>query len=71
MTDEQKEYVKKTLDWIADVIQCQKRFMELEDLWTAYPFKTRINKELLAIIYASCLDVLQAETRNTPKGVLS
>jgi len=51
MSEEQKEYLSKSYDWIVNVLQTQKRMLPINELYTAYPFKKKgLTKEGLQIL---------------------
>ena len=57
LTEQQTQILSKSYDWCTAVITKQQRFLPLETMWTAYPFKrTGLNKEGLSVL----LDKMQA-----------
>jgi hypothetical protein len=61
LNTEQSEILNKSYDWATNVIVKQQRFLPLETMWQAYPFKTNgLNKNGLSIL----LDKMQAELIN-------
>lgn len=59
MTKEQELYLNKSYDWAQKVITKQKRFLPLETMWAAYPFKNKgLTKEGLSILLNKMQEVL-------------
>ena len=51
LTTKQEEVLSKSYDWCTAVITKQCRFLPLDTMWTAYPFKrTGLTKEGLSIM---------------------
>ena len=51
LSTQQEEILSKSYDWATNVIVRQQRFLPLDEMWFAYPFKTNgLNKEGLSIM---------------------
>jgi hypothetical protein len=61
LTEKQALYLSKSYDWAANVIAKQQRFLPIETMWQAYPFKENgLNKDGLTLL----LDKMQNELEN-------
>jgi len=51
MNTNQNEIINKSYDWVVNVITTQKRFLSIDDFYTAYPFKSNgLTKQGLEIL---------------------
>lgn len=58
LTEDQEKILSKSYDWCSAVIVKQERFLPLETMWQAYPFKkTGLSKHGLSVL----LDKMQTE----------
>ena len=55
MTETENEYFDKTYNWLINVFTCQQRWLDIETLWTAYPFKLKgfTKKEFIKVVEAT------------------
>lgn len=59
LTNNQEEILSKSYDWCSNVVVRQQRFLPLDEMWFAYPFKTNgLNKEGLSIMLTKMQDGL-------------
>lgn len=62
LTEAQEMILSKSYDWCTNVIVKQQRFLPLETMWTAYPFKkTGLSKEGLGIMLSKMQSELAAK----------
>lgn len=53
MSEEQRAIFETSYDWLTGVLIRQKRLISFEDLWAAYPFKSKgLTKEGFLLIYS-------------------
>jgi hypothetical protein len=59
LSTQQEEILSKSYDWATNVIVRQQRFLPLDVMWTAYPFKKDgFSKEGLSIMLTKMQDGL-------------
>ena len=62
LTEAQEAILSKSYDWCTNVIVKQQRFLPLEDMYKAYPFKkTGLTKEGLGIMLSKMQSELVAK----------
>lgn len=51
VTQTQQEILEKSYEWAANVVIRQKRFLDIDTMWIAYPFKKNgLSKEGLTVM---------------------
>ncbi len=61
LTTQQEEMLSKSYDWCTNVVGRQRRFLPIDTMWQAYPFKRNgLTKDGLSVL----LDKMQTELEN-------